>query len=55
MRKYMCLVCGFVYSEAEGCLEEGIEPGTPWEAIPDTWCCPECGATKDEFEMINLD
>jgi len=51
-REYVCVVCGFVYSEAEGLPEEGFAPGTHWDDIPANWVCPECGATKDEFEMI---
>jgi rubredoxin len=54
-RSWMCVVCGFIYDEAEGLPEEGIEPGTRWEDIPDTWTCPDCGVTKDDFEMVPLD
>jgi rubredoxin len=53
-KEYMCAVCGFVYREAEGLPEEGFAPGTRWEDIPSNWVCPECGATKDEFEMIEV-
>lgn len=53
-REYVCVVCGFVYSEAAGLPEEGFAPGTRWEDIPDTWVCPECGATRDEFEMVEV-
>jgi rubredoxin len=53
-RAWMCLVCGFVYYEALGLPEDGIAPGTPWEDIPDDWCCPECGVSKDEFVMSPL-
>ena len=28
MRKWECVVCGFIYDEAEGLPEEGIAPGT---------------------------
>ena len=52
MREYVCVVCGFVYREADGMPEEGFVPGTSWEDIPASWVCPECGATKDEFEMV---
>lgn len=55
LRKWMCVVCGFIYDESEGLPEEGIEPGTRWEDVPDTWTCPDCGATKDDFEMIEID
>lgn len=51
-RTWMCVVCGFIYSEADGIPEEGIAPGTRWEDIPDTWTCPDCGVTKDDFEMV---
>lgn len=48
----MCVVCGFTYSEAEGLPHEGIAPGTRWEDVPAGWTCPDCGATKDDFEMV---
>jgi len=53
-RTWMCVVCGFIYNEAEGLPEEGIPPGTRWEDVPDTWTCPDCGVTKDDFEMVPL-
>ncbi len=49
MKKYICILCGYVYDEALGCPEDGIEPGTTWEQVPDTWYCPDCGATKADF------
>ena len=52
MRRYMCIICGFIYDEAEGIPEEGIAPGTLWEDVPEDWCCPDCGATKDDFELV---
>lgn len=54
MRKWQCLVCGFVYDETKGLPEDGVTPGTRWEDIPETWQCPECGVTKSEFDMIEL-
>jgi rubredoxin len=55
MRKWQCQVCGYIYDEAEGLPDEGIEPGTAWEDIPDDWCCPDCGSSKDEFLMAEID
>jgi rubredoxin len=52
-RTYMCLICGFIYSEAAGLPDEGIAPGTRWEDIPMNWTCPECGAQED-FEMVEV-
>ncbi|HEY8520934.1 MAG TPA: rubredoxin [Gammaproteobacteria bacterium] len=54
MKKYMCLICGFVYSEADGLPEEGIPPGTKWEDIPLSWRCPDCGSGKEDFEMVEI-
>lgn len=54
MKSYMCVVCGFVYDEEKGLPDEGIPAGTKWEDIPETWKCPECGASKEEFEMIEI-
>lgn len=31
---------------------EFVEPGTPFEKLPESWVCPDCGATKDHFEKI---
>jgi len=54
-RTFMCVVCGFIYNEAEGWPDDGIAPGTRWEDVPETWTCPDCGVTKDDFEMIEID
>jgi rubredoxin len=50
MRKYICKTCGYVYDPAEGDPDSGIDPGTPFEDIPDDWECPVCGAKKSDFE-----
>ncbi|HRO27677.1 MAG TPA: rubredoxin [Luteimonas sp.] len=53
-RSWMCVVCGFIYDEASGLPDDGIAAGTRWEDVPDTWTCPDCGVTKDDFEMLAL-
>ena len=53
-KKYMCIVCGWIYDEKEGAPEEGLEPGTKWEDVPLNWACPDCGATKEDFDMIEV-
>ena len=50
----MCVICGFIYDEALGRPEDGIPPGTLWEDVPDTWSCPDCGAVKGDFEMLEI-
>ena len=29
-------------------------PGTPWADVPMNWTCPECGARKEDFEMVAI-
>ncbi len=53
-RVWTCLLCGFIYEEAAGIPSEGIPAGTRWEDVPDTWVCPECSATRADFEMIEI-
>lgn len=54
-KKYMCLLCGYIYEEALGWPDDGIAPGTRWEDVPVNWRCPECGAVKQDFEMVEMD
>jgi rubredoxin len=53
-RKYMCLICGFVYDEELGMPNAGISSGTRWDDIPLSWRCPDCGAGREEFEMTEI-
>ncbi len=50
----MCVICGLVYDEEKGWPEDKIAPGTKWEDVPSDWICPECGASKDDFEMLEV-
>jgi len=52
MKKYKCLMCGYIYDPDVGDPENDVEAGTAFEDLPDDWVCPECGAGKDEFEPI---
>jgi rubredoxin len=54
MKTWMCLICGWIYDEAAGAPEEGLAPGTLWADVPMNWTCPECGARKEDFEMIEV-
>jgi rubredoxin len=54
MKKYQCIVCGYIYDEALGAPEDGIAPGTVWADVPENWACPECGVAKSDFEMIEI-
>ncbi len=48
--KYRCTVCGYIYDPEKGDPDSGIPAGTPFEKLPDSWVCPLCGATKEQFE-----
>jgi rubredoxin len=50
--KYECTICGYIYDPEKGDPDAGIDPGTPFEKLPDTWICPQCGAAKDEFKEL---
>ena len=50
--KYVCDVCGYIYDEALGDPDQGVEPGTKFEDIPDEWGCPLCGLGTDVFSKI---
>ena len=54
MKRYMCVICGFIYDEANGLPEEGIPPGTRWDDLPPNWSCPDCGARKEDFEIMGV-
>ena len=53
MKKWECSVCGYVYDPEDGDPDNGVEPGTSFEDIPDDWVCPECGASKGEFTVMD--
>ena len=50
MSKWICVICGFIYDEAQGLPEHDIAPGTPFADLPDDWTSPDCGSPKDSFE-----
>lgn len=54
MKTYMCVVCGWIYDEAEGRPQDGIVPGTPWAQVPANWMCPDCNQGKDQFVVVEI-
>lgn len=50
MDKYVCSLCGYVYDPEQGDPDNGVEPGTKFEDLPDDWECPVCSASKEDFE-----
>ena len=53
--KYICDICGYVYDEELGDPENGIEPGTEFEDLPEDFECPLCGVDKDNFSELEDD
>ncbi|MHB8352946.1 MAG: rubredoxin [Burkholderiales bacterium] len=53
-KTYLCLICGYIYDEELGAPDDGIPPHTRWEDVPVNWVCPECGARKEDFELIEI-
>jgi len=47
-----CRTCSWVYDPAAGEPGQGVEPGTAWDEVPDTFLCPECFMGKDDFEPV---
>ena len=52
MKKYVCDVCGYIYDEAAGDPDNGIEADTKWEDVPEDFLCPLCGVGKDQFSEV---
>ena len=51
-KRYRCAICSHIYDPREGDPDSGIPPGTAFEDLPDSWVCPDCGATKSDFEPM---
>lgn len=52
MAKYRCMVCGYIYDESEGDLDQHVVPGTVWQEVSEDWVCPVCGVNKGQFEKM---
>jgi rubredoxin len=52
MSKWECRVCGYVYDPKKGDPDNGAPPGTSFDALPNDWVCPSCGASKDLFDKL---
>jgi len=52
MEKWECTACGYIYDPARGDPDHEINQGTPFDALPDDWVCPQCGVSKEFFQKI---
>ncbi len=53
MSKYICQVCGYIYSPEKGDPMGDVPPGTPLEELPDDWVCPVCGWGREKFKEFD--
>lgn len=44
MKKWICVICGHIHDEAK----DG-----KFEDLPDDWTCPDCGAEKASYEVMD--
>ncbi|HET8708400.1 MAG TPA: rubredoxin [Pseudomonadales bacterium] len=52
MKQWRCRFCSHIYDEALGDPGNGIAAGTRFEDLPDSWFCPDCGAGKADYELV---
>ncbi len=50
----MCVICGWIYDEQAGAPGEGLAPGSRWADVPPDWQCPDCGAGREDFDMVEI-
>ncbi len=55
MKKWQCIVCGFIYDEEEGLPDEGIAAGTAWNVTEDDLLEHMDFVDIEDFEMIEID
>ncbi|HEV2479544.1 MAG TPA: rubredoxin, partial [Puia sp.] len=51
---YHCVHCLTAYSQEYGDPSHDIQPGTPFDALPDHWSCPVCDAPKSDYQRSEL-
>jgi len=49
-----CPGCGYTYDVELGDEREGFPAGTAWTAVPDSWCCPDCGV-RDKVDFVAVE
>lgn len=53
MERYECNGCGYIYEQAKGDTHNGYPAGTPFAALPQDWCCPDCAVReKPDFTLL---
>lgn len=47
-----CGICWYVYDPARGDPVWQIAAGTPFDALPEHWRCPECDGERERFMVL---
>ncbi len=50
---HQCKNCGTVYDSAYGDDFNNIAPGTAFNLLPETYCCPTCDSSKSDFVEVD--
>ena len=54
-KKYICIVCGYIFDEEIGDKGKNIPPNTRFEDLDEeNFRCPGCESKKSEFEEISF-
>jgi rubredoxin len=50
--RHECRACGYIYEPVKGDDRANIPSGTAFEALPESWRCPVCGASRQRFSNV---
>ena len=53
-RTGMRMICGGIDGESAELPMEGSPPGEDWKNLRGNWRCPERGAFKEDFELVQI-
>ena len=52
---FFCDVCRqYIYDESVGDAAAGVAARTRVDRLPASWCCPVCGASKDQLRACTM-
>jgi len=46
---FQCTTCFTIYNQTIGDVVAGINPGVPFNLLPDNYCCPVCEGEKESY------
>lgn len=51
---FVCMQCGFEYDEAKAGPRTASPRVPAGTTSPIDWSCPDCGAAKSDFDMVEV-